>query len=507
MRFRVAAAAFAFLSLYIVNPAAAQEVRRTGRGEPQLDVRIDNILSDDSYRLLARDTVIARNDTLRGPILSLGNRVIVEGTVIGTLAMIDANVYLRPTARIEGDIINIGSGFYRSEQAVITGRVTNRPLAPYHVERSGQDLLIVGDTEHKLLKPAFLLPTANRVDGIMPRAGGTLSLPPLGRFNVQLYGWGAYGFDHDDWKEALQGGAELRFRHGFNQLAFGVEETTASRDEWIRSDFKNSLSFLYEGKDYRNYYEAERQYVELSRELVREAHTGVVYVRGQREDGESLSRGTPWVLFKPDTFRINPFVDDGVISSGLLGLRGEWTGVTAAAEYDANIERSFENTLGGDFDFTMFTVTTKWAMLALANHTLEIESRLQGPLGTDVLPRQRWGMLGGSGTLYTFGVGEFYGDRLAYLETEYSIPFPPRFRLPYIGSPSFDLIHTIGMAWSQGTSSDFEQNVGARILFPFVYARFMINPADSGDSKFTVGITTPKPALPWQKPTSVLPQR
>jgi hypothetical protein len=507
MRHRFAAAALGIISLFVVHAAEAQVVRRTGRGEPQLDVRIDNIIGDRDYRIIARDTVIARNDTLRGPILSLGNRVIVEGTVLGTFAMIDANVYLRPTARIEGDIVNIGSGFYRSELATITGRVTDRPLAPYHVERVGQDLVIVGDTEHKLLKPAFLLPMANRVDGIMPRAGGTLTLPPMGRFSVQLYGWGAYGFEHEDWQRALQGGAELRFRHGFNQLTFGVEEATATRDDWIRSDLMNSLSFLYQGKDYRNYYESNRQYVELSRELIRESHAGAVYLRGQREDAESILRGTPWVLFKPDTFRINPFVDDGVISSGILGLRGEWTGVTAIAEYDGNIERGLDDVAGGDFDFTMFTLTTRWAMLALANHTLEIESRFQGPIGTDVLPRQRWGMLGGSGTLYTFGVGEFYGDRIAYLETEYSIPFPPRVRLPYIGSPSFDLIHTIGMAWTQGTSRDFEQNVGARIRFPFAYARFMINPADLHDSKFTVGITTPKPALPWQKSTSPLSQR
>jgi hypothetical protein len=75
-------------------------VRRTGHGTAALDVRIDRILSDPSYLILTQDTMVARTDTLAGPILTLANRVIVEGTIIGNLVIVDANVYLRPTREL-----------------------------------------------------------------------------------------------------------------------------------------------------------------------------------------------------------------------------------------------------------------------------------------------------------------------------------------------------------------------------------------------------------------------
>lgn len=499
MRQRQTGAALIMAVLLAAGSVEAQQVRRVGRGEPRLDARIDEIIGDRSYRVLARDTLISTTDTLRGPILALDNRLIIEGTVIGDLAMIDANVYLRPTARVEGDVTNIGSGLYRAELAVITGRLTDYPLAPYHVEREGENFTVVGDVEFRLIRPNLLLPTATRVDGVMPRLGATLALPPAGRLQVELGVWGGYGLEHGDWKEALQGGAELRLRHGFNHLGVGVEETTATQDGWIRSDIKNTLSFLYQGKDYRNYYEAERQYVMVARELIRGPHAAVLSVRAQREDAESMLKKSPWVLFEPDSFRTNPAIDDGIISSGILGLRGEWTGVTAVAGYDGNLELGLEDFAGGDFDFVAYTASARWAMLALANHTLELEARFQGPIGTDSLPHQRWGMMGGSGTLYTFSVGQFYGDRLAYLETEYSIPFPRRFRVPYLGIPAFELLHSIGMAWTHNASRDFEQNVGVRLQFPFVFARLVTNPADTEQTKFSVGVTTPKLVYPWQR--------
>jgi len=55
-------------------------------------------------------------------------------------------------------------------------------------------------------------------------------------------------------------------------------------------------------------------------------------------------------------------------------------------------------------------------MKAIANHTLEIEANFRGPLpGTETLPLQRWTFVGGSGTLYTFDIAEFRGDRLAFV--------------------------------------------------------------------------------------------
>ena len=108
-------------------------------------------------------------------------------------------------------------------------------------------------------------------------------------------------------------------------------------------------------------------------------------------------------------------------------------------------------------------------------------------------------MLGGSSTLYTFDVGEFLGDRVAYVQSEYSIPLPAKWRLPYIGSPAVEFLHAIGMAWTTGQDHRFEQNLGVRLQFPFLYARVVTNPRDVDDTKYTVGVSFPKSAYPWQK--------
>lgn len=479
--------------------AAQQPVTRRGHGTARLDAEIDRVISDPSFKVLSRDTLIARDDVLTGPILTLGNRLVIEGKVTGDLVIVDANVYVRPTAVIEGRVTNIGGGFYRSESAVLR-ELVDHPLAPYHVEREGETLTIVGDVENKFFKFDLTPPTANRVDGIRPSLGGTITLPSMGRNVLELSGWGGYAIE----RKAFQGGAELRLRRGISHIGGGIEKITATNDDWIRSDLRNSLSFMYNGKDYRNYYEADRLYVMVARELIRGGHSAVLSIRVQREEGESLAERDPWVLFKPkgDTMRTNPFINDAVISSGILNLRGEWTALTTAAEYDGSIEIARDGLAAGDHSFNAFEVWAKWAMQGLANHTLEVESRAQGPLpGTDTLPRQRWGILGGSSTLYTFEIGQFYGDRVGYVETEYSIPLPPKIRLPYIGSPALQFLHMVGMAWTNGQDHRFEQNVGVRLQFPFVYVRIVTNPRDTGDTEYSVGVSFPKSAYPWEKRT------
>lgn len=477
----------------------AQQIRRTGRGTARLDARLDGILANSDYRVLSRDTVIARTDTLVGPVLTLGNRLVIEGVVRGHLAIVDANVYARPTAHIMGDVTNIGGGFYRSEQATITGSLSDHPLAPYHVEKAEDRITIVGDVEHKYVRPVLKPPQANRVEGFRPYVGVVLVTPPMGRVGLELQGWAAYGFEIGEWEDALQGGAELRVRRGLTHVGVGTEKTTWTNDAWIRGDLDNTVAFLWHGRDYRNYYQAQRQYIVLGRELVRGPHDAVLSLRGQREDARSQLRGDPWVLLSPDSFRINPAIDEGVISSAILNLRGEWTGLKAQAEYDVGLEVGRPDVFDGQHDFRAFRVWAEWAMQALANHTLELEGYFQGPLGTDSLPRQRWSMLGGSGTLYTFEIGEFFGDRVAYVESKYSIPLWPALRVPVLGLPRLQLLHHIGMAWTFNEDRAFQQNVGVRLQFPFLYARVVTDPSDLNDAEFAVGVTFPRGAYPWER--------
>ena len=483
--------------------AAGQVVERTGRGDPRLDERIDRII-DANYRILTRDTLIRRGESLQGPVFAAGIRLMVEGRVVGEIAGVDANIYIRPTARVEGDVLNIAGGLYKSEQATITGGITDEPLAPYHIEQHADTIIIVGDVDQHWFRlegfKGALIPTANRVDGITPRVGLAIVPTPAGRVEPEIGFWAGYAFERDGFENSLQGGIEARLKRGLTTLFVGAERSTYTQDAWIRSDALNTLSFLYKGKDYRNYYDADRYYGGVRRRLARGTHIADASIRLQRENATSVREGDPWVLLAPDSLRINPGIDDGILTSGIVSVAGEWEGLRNAAEYDASVELAASTLLDGEFDFAGFYVHGEYALQGIANHTLEFEGRFQGPLpGSDPLPRQRWGIIGGSGTLYTFEVGEFRGPNVAFFGSEYSIPMPARTAVPFLGAPRISVLHNMGMAWTDGSSRDWEQNVGMRVRFAFVNLRAVIDPRNPEKVKFSAGLTTPKKARPWEK--------
>src|SRR5207253_9840397 len=154
---------------------------------------------------------------------------------------------------------------------------------------------------------------------------------------------------------------------------------------------------------------------------------------------------------------------------------------------------------GTNTAFNAFTAHATYATHALANHTLEIESNFRGPLpGTEDLPLQRWSFIGGSGTLYTARVAEFIGDRVAFVETEYRIPFNPRFHLPVLGTPTLRLMHNMGMAWSRTSDKDWEQEFGGRVQFAFAHVRYLYNPSRS-KGKLDFGVSLASRGYPWEK--------
>lgn len=478
--------------------ARAQRVVARGYGEADLDAVLRSTLSGQ-YRLITEDQLVGRNDTVQGNILVIRARLIVEGTVLGNVVGVDANMYFRPGALVTGSVTNIAGGFYPSEQAELRD-VENRPLAPYHVREEDGQFVIEG-TNHR---PAIKLGGAfgfqnfeyNRVDGLRADFVPTLLLPPLLALEPSIFAGVGYATDRGD----LITRAGVGLRRGRTNLEIGWEDgVSVTNDHWVRSTIKNSLSYVWNGKDYRDYYEAERIYVEFSRMLERGRRETRVWLRGQREDASPLSAGTPWTVLEPDTVRPNPLIPESSITSVILGASSEFTGVTTAYDLSAWIESAGADLVDSDHAFNMYGISALYAFKAIANHTLEIEGNFRGPLpGTEELPEQRWTHVGGSGTLYTFDIAEFRGDRLFFVETEYTIPFSERLKLPVLGLPHLRLMHNIGMAWTNDDDRRFEQNLGARLQFSLAHIRYVIDPR-SGESKFSVGVSFPSRGYPWQK--------
>ena len=475
-----------------------QNVRLRGYGEADVHSKIRAALAS-SPKLIVRDTTIAAGDTIRGNVMVLGSRLILEGTIQGDLIGVQANVYLRPPAEVTGEVTNVTGGLYPSELARV-GRIHDRALAPYQLVRSGNDYVIEGTVKLPTLKwiGAAQMPEYNRVDGLRIELGPRIYLPPVAGLEPVLSGSVGYATERED----VLGRAQLMLRRGRSSLAGGWEENvTLTNDDWVRSTLKNSLSFIWNGKDYRDYYEARRVYVEFRRTLEVGDRTTEYWVRGQREDSRPLFAGDPFTIVEPDSVRFNLAVDTLRLSSLIVGGQSEWLGATTAWTVWGALEfagKAFD----ADRTFNAFSTNIEYAMQAVANHTLHINADFRGPLpGTDDLPLQRWTFVGGSGTLYTFDVAEFRGDRLAFIETEYRIPFRRQVRLPVLGRPTLRLMHSIGMAWSRVDDRPFEQNIGLRLQFPLAFVRVIADPQHlKRDVKFAGGISTPTKRYPWEKP-------
>lgn len=490
--------------LLLLAPAAAarvaaqQVVERTGSGAPSVDERLDDVLAG-RYLLVTRDTTFAAADTAPGPVLVLAATLIVEGVVAGDLIAVDSDVYLRPTARIVGDAVNIGGGLYRSEQAVVQGLTIDRPEAPYRIVRGPDALRIEAVPQRRAIEldglSGFHTPTYDRVDGLGVRWGATYLPPHFGGFQPRIHGQVGYRSERGSWGGEL----DVALERTGTVIAVGARDVTLTNEGWIRDPLRNSLSFLFTGHDYRDYYGARQLFAELRRRSARGAFAWDARLRAQIEDAKPLRAGDPWTVFD-DSIRPNLPADEGRISSLIAAGTGEWAGSLATAAVGIAVELAGA-AAAGDFSFGRIDAWTDLAMAALANHGLTLRLHFRGPLpGTGSLPRQRWTFLGGAGTFPAFGIASFRGDRLAFVHTTYIIPLGPRFDIPILGQPDLEAFHVAGMAWTEADRRDLEQNVGLRLRFPFVTARLATDPTDPLDAaRLDLGLTLPHARRrPWE---------
>lgn len=487
------------LLLAAAGAADAQDVDVRGRGDAENDRFLRRLVESGEYVLLDRDTLLARNDTIPGTALVVGGTLRLEGVITGDLVIVDANVFVRPTARIMGDVRNLAGGLYYSELAAVIGTIHSEPNAPYRVDaRDDGSVVILGTTaESAIVLYGFRglhIPTYDRVDGLTLSVGAGYLVPRIGDVEPVVRG----RLDYRTERSEFTGGLELAGVRRRTEVAVGAERTTLTNERWIRSDITNTISSFVQAKDRRDYYAADRGYVEVRRLLESGRRVTNAYVRAQVEDASPLLAADPWSItgeFRPD----NIPVAESRITSAVIGGSSIWTHPLHVFEVNALTEFATD-LIDGDYSFNRFEIDASWAMAALANHTLRIEPHVQGPLpGTESLPFQRWSFVGGSGTLNTYDVAEFRGDRVAFVETEYSIPLPRRLRIRLLGRPNFDLLHMAGMAWSDGESPEFEQNIGVRLRFNMLYLRAVTHPSRfTDDAEFSISVTFPRSAYPWQ---------
>jgi hypothetical protein len=483
---------------WAVSGITAQEVVLVGDSDLAVDRRLERLLRDDPL-VVTRDTAFTPGDTIRRSVLVLDARLIHEGVIVGDLVMVEARGFIRPAGVVTGDLVNLAGGLYRSELATIGGRIDNLPVAPYQVVREADRIVILAMGPGPMELDGFRglqPPTYDRVNGLTVVWGAAYRFPRLGRVQPRLHAQAGWQTQRGEPTYKV----DFSLRRSANAIAVGHERAWNTNERWIRGDLMNSLLYLWDGQDLRDYHEVDRSWVELSRDFVHGDGRlrATAAVRGQVEDAASLRAGTPWFIMGSET-RPNPSVDDGRTTSIVAGVDVAWEGrrtlLDGRMEYEAG--RSWQD---GAFRFDRVRTDGRFAMAAFSNHSLTVRYLVQAPLSGDPLPRQRWSFVGGTATLHTLEVAEFYGDHVVFADTRYIIPLPERLALPILGAPRLHLLHVAGMAWTSEETRDLHQEVGFELDMSVLYVRFAFVPDDTSIRDLSVGLAWPVGRkFPWER--------
>lgn len=465
-------------------------LRTQGRGRPgeilrEVLAQPYEVILPDSVVHLPRDSAIART------VLILGGDATVASAVQGDVIVVDGDLFIHPGAAIEGRAVAIGGGVYPSTLArVALGTESFRDVT-FDVTRADDGTLML---DWRVISPVEIetvtfpivfglrLPSYSRVDGLGLPWGprimfdtGRIVIDPVITYRSDLG-------EIDPSLVVHLGIGRL------TTLEVRALRGTLTNDTWIQSDIANFISALFAGRDYRNYWRADRAEALVQRRWERGA-TLVALEGGARvERAWSVSAGGPWSLFGRDDvedgmLRPNPGVRHGRITSALAGARFDWERqeVTLTSRLVTEVALDAPD----DRRFTQGTFDARVGFPAFRSHTFSLDAHVVYTFG-DRSPPQRFAYLGGGGTLPTFDLLEFGGDRLLFFESRYAIPIE-RIQIPIAGSPVIMFRHMIGMAGIDSLPP-FEQNLGVRLQVGPLQVDWTIEPV-SRDTKTSVGLS------------------
>lgn len=464
------------LATVFVPALPGQQVTFNPRPGHALDTRLADFLARGDSRVWARDTVVSSSGSVTGDLLVLEAQVRIAGSVDGDIYVVDGDLFLRPGAHVTGDIVVLSGGYHGSGLATVDGEVLWRPADRYTVlpVAGGFEIYPVEEVPEAVELHGlhgFKAPTYQRVDAVTVAWGVT--------FRAATWAWrptlefvGRY--------RSGQGEVEGTIRQFWypGPVSFGVEaeRVTRTNERWIRAPVSNSLSYLFLGDDFRDYYGSDRA------AFVLRGNEGSLWTpsfRVEWEDAWSRYAGDPFTLFGSSTVRENPPIDDGQDWSASLSVEiDRSTGESGRLAGSALLQVA-DSSVAGDFSYLLGELTARWKTPGFGTHEVDIFALARGDLA-GTLPRQRWSGFGGRATLPTFDVMEFRGPRVVYGHVGYAVPIEA-LRAGGLGAPGvFGRVGT-GAAWQEGQSVDWVVNLVAGLRFWVMEGGVAWDP-DSGDA-------------------------
>ncbi|WP_423929592.1 hypothetical protein [Candidatus Palauibacter sp.] len=432
------------LVLALPGPATGQQVRLAGEPRSDAQEALRSFLEAEQFSLWVRDTVLARGDTVPGPVLLLEGTARIAGRIEGGIYVVDGDLFLRGGASVAGDVLVLGGGFYDSDLAEVGGAITYRPNEPLRVRPAAGGFEIISEVEPE---PPFELdgtygfhfPRYDRVNGLAFPVGA-LFRPSGVRGRPEL----AAGLTWIPAREDVDYRLHNSWRLG-ERVRLGLFATSdlTSNEGWIRPTWYNSLAHFVAGDDVRNHYDAREFGLELEwaspePPVWEDAPRWRFVVSGGREEAESVRFREVTVLFggEPPPPSVLPGydprlqVDEGSLWFGRLGFEWVSQGRDRRTAIGLGVEAGFEDDISHlvcclgpipKYDFLLVEGRVSIRRVTPWGHV--VEGFAIGRLDlAGRLPEQRYSTIGGVGTLPTMPLRGLRGPRLAYAEAAYAIP-------------------------------------------------------------------------------------
>ena len=414
-------------------------------------------------------------------VIVLNSDVTVEGTVQGDVVVINGSLHLMGTAHVEGNLLAFGGNIYDATGAVVTGRRDAFPAARYDTVRTARGLGLVYRGPPAIGKEIFVLPgfygfpipLYDRVDGLSIGWGPELQ---LGDSALTVSPSVLYRSNLGAWDGAITVAGHLS--GAFVKLTW--ERTTSSNDTWIQHDFANSFMVLCCGKDFRNYWRSDLAEGRIGFAWSDTAHFISLWTGARSDDASSVAAGGPWGITGTSSvnsmYRPNPAVLPGKIQSWLAGIQGK---LDDALRLDVDVQVEVPFASPGDLKFTQIVADIG------ARYEITPVQHLIGRFHSittvgDTAPPQRYGYLGGAGSVLTLPLLGVGGDQLVFFEGDYRYTLDG-IHIPYTTAPSIAIAYTAGAA-GVGKLPRFTQNIGARLEVKPFRLDFFVDPS-SGETR------------------------
>jgi hypothetical protein len=454
------------------------------------------VLARPDTRVVTGDTiVIARDATYPGSVVVLASRVVNDGSIGGNLIVVGGDLFLHPNSKVGAEAIAIGGAVYSSLLSETrNGSASYRDFTfvatktPAAIELRYEDLREPSPARGRFALPTWLttrIPTYDRSDGISFSLGpavdlGTVSASGLATYRSQL---GVVDPSLTaSWRPARKTRVDL----------FAGRDTRSNED-WITSDFTNSLNTLFAGHDTRNYYRADAADLTITRTLELPAAIVAPRVGGRYEKASSARppfppSSHPWSFADRDDpademTRLNPAIPTSRMTSAILGTTIDWPGDGLRATLDGWVEMPFQVDSAGRF--TQATLDGQVTIPTYGKQRFRFDAHGVLTLG-DTAPRQRWAYVGGSGTLSTMdSLLAMGGGELLFMEGRYIVPVE-RVGLPFVGSPTLTLRYIVGGAGPTSLPA-MTQIAGVRLSLSLLRAEYL-HDLTGGHSRFHIDL-------------------